>query len=589
MVTPIQPSFARGEITPLAHGRVDIAAYTVGLARCENWVVTPFGSLTRRPGTRFVTSTKADGQARLIPFTFSTEQAYILEFGDQYMRVYRERGVVLSGGAPYEITTPYSAAEAFELHFTQSADVLYLAHKDHPPHKLSRAGDADWTLTQIAFTAQPAAWAAGNYPQRVGFFEDRLVWAAPPQQPQTLYFSKTGDFENLTTGSVDDDGLELTISAGQVNAIQWLAEDQALLIGTSGATRTLSGAGIDEPLTPNSIKQKRQSSDGSVAVQPIQTGETTLFIGGFGRKLREMAFSLDANRFVSPDQSILAEHLLGSGVAAVAYQKAPYSIVWCAVGDGRLAAFTYLPAQQVFAWHRHTIAGGRADDWGAVESVAVIPGQDSDELWLIVKRTVNGQTVRHVEYMDRFFRAADPTDKDAAHYVDAGLLYEAGPGGAAAATFTGLEHLEGEDVQILADGAVSPQRRVLQGRITLANGAAADCAHVGLGYRSVAQTLRPNGGAPDGSAMGRQKRIRKTTVDVFDTLNLRIGPAIDRAEFIVGRRPNDPMDASPPLRTEEVEVTFDGAWERPGQIFMVHNDPLPATIRAIVPHIEVER
>ncbi len=594
MVSPLQPSSARGEITPLAGARVDTAAYQISLALCANWVVTPYGSLTRRPGTIYVNSTKADGEARLIPFQFSTTEAYILEFGEGHMRVFRQRSQVGDGGGgAYEIPSPYTLEQVKELQFTQSADVLYLAHKDVAPHKLERTADDAWTFTEIGFTAKPAEWVADNYPQRVGFFEDRLAWAATPNEPQTIWLSKTGDFENHTGGTADDDALNITISAGQVNAIQWLAEDQALLIGTTGATRTLSGAGIDEPLTPTSIKQKRQSSDGSAAIQPVQTGETTLYAGRFGEKLRELVYSLDNNRFVSPDQSILAEHLLLSNIKAMAYQKAPYGIVWCQVGDGRLIGFTYLPAQQVYAFHQHPIAGGAndADGRGVVESVATIPGENQDEVWCIVRRTINNQTVRYVEYMDEFRRYTAPDKADIAHHVDAGLVYT----GPEAGTFTQLNHLENETVGIWGNRAVLPGERVRNGAITLRNGRTISNGqgHFGLGFQSLARTLRLDVGVPDGSATGRQRRVNKINIDVLDALEVYVAEAVDDPlrpwNPVFGRDPDAPMDVGPPLVTGAFEVNYDGSWNKEGQVYLIAATTAPATIRSWSAQMRVER
>ena len=94
-------------------------------------------------------------KTRLIPFEFSTIQTYVLEFGNQYMRVYKDKGQVLSGGSAFEISTPYLTAELFEIKFAQSADVMYITHPNHAARKLSRTGHTSWTLTEIDFTDGP--------------------------------------------------------------------------------------------------------------------------------------------------------------------------------------------------------------------------------------------------------------------------------------------------------------------------------------------------------------------------------------------------------------------------------------------------
>lgn len=144
-----QNNFNAGEWSPLTYGRSDVSKYTNALATCLNYVPTTQGGLTRRPGTKYVASTKSNGVVRLVQFEFSITQAYILEFGNLYVRFYTLGGQLLSGMSPYEIATPYTTADLQDLSFTQSADVLYIAHRNYKPRKLSRLGPTNWTLTTI--------------------------------------------------------------------------------------------------------------------------------------------------------------------------------------------------------------------------------------------------------------------------------------------------------------------------------------------------------------------------------------------------------------------------------------------------------
>lgn len=144
-----QNNFNAGEWSPLTYGRSDVGKYTNALATCLNYVPTTQGGLTRRPGTKYVANTKSNGAVRLVQFEFSITQAYILEFGNLYVRFYTLGGQLLSGMSPYEIATPYTTADLADLSFTQSADVLYIAHRNYKPRKLSRVGPTNWTLTAI--------------------------------------------------------------------------------------------------------------------------------------------------------------------------------------------------------------------------------------------------------------------------------------------------------------------------------------------------------------------------------------------------------------------------------------------------------
>jgi hypothetical protein len=149
-------NFTAGELSPRLDGRNDLAKYSAGCSTVENMVIYPHGAAARRPGTQYIASVKtAAAKTRLIPFEFSTEQTYILEFGNTYIRFYRDQGQIESGGLPYEIVSPYLTAELFDIKFAQSADVMYITHPNHQTRKLSRTGHTTWTLTAVEFTNGP--------------------------------------------------------------------------------------------------------------------------------------------------------------------------------------------------------------------------------------------------------------------------------------------------------------------------------------------------------------------------------------------------------------------------------------------------
>lgn len=153
IVTPIQTHFAGGEISPLLDGRVDSDRRKSSLGLCKNWLPTLAGPLMRRPASIYVGAVTT--KSRLVPFEFSTTQSYILEFSGTVIRFWTQYGLVLSGGVPYAIGTPYTVDECFELKYTQSADVVYITHKNHPPMKLQRFGATNWRLDTISFQDGP--------------------------------------------------------------------------------------------------------------------------------------------------------------------------------------------------------------------------------------------------------------------------------------------------------------------------------------------------------------------------------------------------------------------------------------------------
>lgn len=662
---PIQASFARGEISPLLHGRVDLGPYAVAAKTILNGIVRLQGPIARRSGTRYVAAVKDSAESvRLVPFEFSTAQAYVLEFGHQYVRFYMDEGRIESSpGAAVEIASPYAEADLPALKFAQSADTLYIAHPSHAPRKLARASHTSWTLSVIEFLDGPyldenadaaktlapsaatgagvtltasghspfvasdvgrlvrikhgstwgnakitaytsatevtadvksafgsasasSAWrlgawsAATGYPAAVTFFEERLWWAGSTAQPQTVWSSRSGDFESMAPTAADgvvadDNGIAFTLAANQVNVIRWLNPGQVLQIGTVGGLWILRATTLDQPLTPTTVQARRHRAHGCADLTPREAGDATLFVTRSGRQVRELAYSFERDKYVAPDMTLLAEHIAKEGIVAIDYAQEPDPVLWCVRADGALLGMTYEREQEVIGWHRHVLGGAQAK----VESVAVIPSPEGghDQLWLAVRRTVNGTTRRTVEFMEELFtRAQAQAD---AFFVDCGLTYTGTP----TQTISGLGHLEGETVAVLADGAAHPDEIVANGAIVLHRPASK--VHAGLAYPTDIETLRPEAGAALGTAQGQTKRIAGVTLRFMDTLGGRIGPDAARLDEILFRSGGDPMDTVPPLFTGDKYVAFDGGHNIDGTVFIRQDQPLPLTLLAVMPRL----
>jgi len=546
------------------------------------------------------------------------------------------------------------------------------------------------TIT-TAFTNTNAitAWYLGafsdttGHPSCVTFFEQRLVFAATLSNPQTVYFSKSGDYENMDAnigGTVaDDDAIIYTIASNQVNAIRFMSATRTLIIGTAGGEFAVSGGGDDSSVTPTNILIKKQTNNGGANVDAVAVGNATLFLQRAKRKIRELAYNFDVDGYSSPDLTILAEHVTSGGITQMAFQGEPLSILWCVRGDGELAALTYQREQEVVAWHRH-IFGGRfgaatitvtdyaniangsrlvltksdgttttftsatsstsgkfhtvtsnnqtatnlktlidadsdftatvstnvvtvtetspsstgfltiksvddttklatTDQGKAVcESVAVIPTDDSEyQVWVIVKRTVNGSTRRYVEYLNVF--AFDETDNTSFNFLDSALSYS----GTAATTFTGLDHLEGQTVAILADGATHPDKSVSSGSVVLDR--SATNVKMGLAYHSTLKTMRIDAGSQDGTSQGKTKRIYEITARLYQSVGVEIGPDLSNMERIPFRTSANPMDEGIPVFTGDKEIEFRGNYDTDGYILVRQTQPLPFTILSLYPRL----
>jgi hypothetical protein len=662
-------NFTGGELSPRLDGRNDLAKYNSGCKTLENMVVYPHGSASRRSGSQFVSEVKdSSKKTRLISFEFSTIQTYILEFGDQYIRFYKDNGVILSGGSAYEISTPYLEAELFDIKFAQSADTMYICHPNHNPKKLTRSGHTSWTLVddviingpfmdhnvetttltpshkdvgqtttvtassttginanqgflstdvgrllhitdghlkitsvtsttvvvgtviiglnEVGSTTDFALGAFSDttgYPSCVTFFEQRLVFAATTAQPQAIFFSRSADYENFDDKYhetvADDDAIVYTIASNQVNAIRFLTATRTLIIGTAGGEFAADGGGTGEAITPTNILINKQSNHGAANVDGISLGNATLFLQRAKRKIRELAYNFDVDGYTAPDLTILAEHITESGITQMAYQEEPNSIIWCVRTDGQLLGFTYQREQQVTAWHRHIIGGSFGSGNAVVESVEVLPTDDSEyQVWIIVKRTIDGATKRYVEYLHNL--KFDTTDDTSFNYLDSQLAYD----GSATTTISGLDHLEGETVSVLADGSTHPDKVVSSGAITLERSSTK--VKVGLPYVSLLQTMRIDAGANNGTSQSKTKRIYEITARLYESIGIEIGPDLNNMERIPFRSSANAMDSGINVFTGDKEIEFRGNYETDGFIFVRQVQPLPLTILSLYPKLQ---
>lgn len=434
-------------------------------------------------------------------------------------------------------------------------------------------------------------WAHGEwssdkgFPGAVSFYGDRLYWGGSTTKPQTVWGSVVGDYENHQSGTRDDSALALTLNSSDVNLIRWMAGDEkGLLVGTIGGEWVIRAGNQSEAMTPFNAQALRVSDYGSNEVRPTRVGKAILFVQRAARKLREFAYLIDVDGFKAPDMTVRAEHISKSGFYDLAFQAQPSNIVWSPRVDGVLAGFTYERDQEVTAWHRH-ILGGFSDAGqtspAVVESVAAIPSPDGsqDDLWMIVRRHINGGLQRYVEFMTPVFDHETPQPN--AFFVDCGRTYF----GAPVTIVSGLTHLEGQTVSILADGAVHPDRVVVAGEVALDR--AASVVHVGLKYTARLQTERPSAGAGDGTAQGKPKRIAEMIVRLYRTGNLKYGSSFEQMDQLELRSSSDPMGSAAALFSGDKRFAWPGGWETDGCACFVSDTPTPATILSLTPVMEV--
>tara|TARA_R100001015_G_C4633446_1_gene198407 strand:- start:877 stop:3294 length:2418 start_codon:yes stop_codon:yes gene_type:complete len=423
-------------------------------------------------------------------------------------------------------------------------------------------------------TAGTTRWSRGafsvrnGFPRAIAFFEERLFFAGTTTQPQTIFGSVTADFENMTPGTNDDDAINITIASGQVNVIRHMIPGRFLQIMTTSSEFTLSGGTGTQPVTPTSVNVLRETTFGSGDVRPLRAGASTIMVQKGLEKVKEVTFDLDTDGLVGRDLTILAEHLTRGGISDMVWQQEPELVLWFVHSDGTLIGLSYDPQNQTIGWHSHPVGNS-----GIVESIAAIPSGAEDQVYLSVKRTINSATVRHIVFMENIYFG---TDIDDAFYVDSGLTYDS----TATTTISGLSHLEGETVQILADGSAHPDKTVSGGAVTLDR--SASTVHVGYSYDSKMQTLRLEAGADDGVSQGKIKRIHGVTVRFIDTVGAEVGTDENNMDRIPFRDSSMAMDNAVPLFDGDKEISFPSGYDNDARVFVRQTQPLPMTILAVM-------
>lgn len=612
----LKTSFTAGELAPELLGRPDLRAYANGARRLRNVFIQPTGGVIRRPGLRHVAM--LPGAAKLIAFEFNTEQSYLLVLTEGAMSVF------VGDTQVAQVAGPWTAAMLPQLAHTQSADTLLLCHPDMVPQRVTRTGHASWTVVPWAFlrepfyrfaeaavtlaasattgtvtlTASAPIFQAGHagtrvriggrrvlvtavagpaeatatteemltgteatadwdeaafspvhgWPVTLCFHQDRLVLGGSRDLPNRLWLSRSGSLFDFDLGTgLDDQGIEFGLMSDQVNAIRGVFSGQHLQVFTSGAEWMVTGT----PLTPGSIQLNRQTRVGSPVsrlVQPVDVDGSTIFAARSGRGVFEFAYTEVQQAYQANDLALVSQHLVRDPVAMTYDQRR--RLLHVAMADGSLATLTLYRAEQVTAW-----TGQRTD--GRVRTLADIEGV----VWATVERD---GTMR----LERF---------DDALALDAALT---GDAASEQDRWTGLGHLNGRTVGVVADGAPRAAAAVAGGAVTL--DLPAREVQVGLPFTHEVEPLPPD----LASAMGVRAaplRLVGVTFRLLDTKALSVDLGRGPRPVTFRRLDTALLDAPPPAFTGDVSLRALG-WRRDAlaPLWRIEDStPLPMTLLSV--------
>jgi hypothetical protein len=593
MLHRLKRSFTAGELSPILLAQIENDRFRYGCRQLRNMVVRPQGPASRREGFEFMLdltpllgTSIPSSRPRIVPFIFSATQAYALIF---YKHSSGKTRVVFGYGDgmladPVDPTKPYvfeftGVFDIDKFTYAQSADILFIAQPGRIPLELKRTDIAAWTATEAVFTDTPEWDGTKGYPGFVAFYEQRIAYASNTARPQTVWFSKSGDYYDFGRSSplVSSDAMTITLDSDALQEVCWMNATKHLLIGTIGDEWAVSGSGY-EPMSFSSIRAPRHTKVGSKRMTPLMVGSATLFVERHGKTVNQFVYDYNSDSYDVVDLSVLAEHLTDNNtILDWAYQQVPYGVVWCVRDDGKLIALTFKREHNVTGWHVH-------DTLGIFLAVGCIPGTLEDDVWTVVKRMLGTTEKWYVEKKQPTFRSDSPLD---GYFLDSHVVYdEAEP----ALTFEGLDHLEGKTVSVLADGGVQSDQVVTNGEITL--DVAASRVVVGLPYSSVLEPTLLELALPEGTVLGRVAKIVKLDVMLYKSIGFEYGTidaedgteTMDELSF---RYPSNTTGEQVPLFTGSKEVSFPGGYSAETRVLVRQRKPLPLTVIAVVDNVEV--
>lgn len=627
-ITEVKTTFTAGEVSRELLGRGDLRAYDNGALALRNVYINPTGGVTRRFGMGYIDGARGDG--KMIAFEFNTEQTALLVFTHLKLDIYA--GGVLEAS----LDAPWSLAQIPQIAWTQSADTLLLVHPEAPPKKLVRSGLAVWTLHEwefftdnnivqqpyfkfadsavtltpsgitgsITLTASQGVFSAAHentrlrvggkevlitdfdsatvvsadviedlsattptidwfeqafspargYPATIAFHQDRLVIGGSRDLPNRLWFSKSGDLFNFDLGAgLDDEAIEFSILSDQVNAIRGIFSGRHLQVFTSGAEWMVTG----DPLTPASVQIRRQTRTGSRIdryIPPVTVDGATLFMARSKQGIYEFLYTDLEQAYTANDLALLSRHVVDDPIDQDYDQR--NRLLYVVRADGKFATLTVFRAEGVSAWTLHDTAG-------AVKSVAVV----GDDVFMLVER--GG---------DYFIEMLDET-----LYLDAALSGEVD---VPSALWSGLDHLEGRSVRIVADGAVLPDQSVSGGAVSLPEPAYK--VQIGLGFTHIIEPLPPNELGNIGA--GNRVRLVRGVFRVKDTAALRLDVGAGYRDVPLRQIGEDEiLDTPAPIVSGDIAVRALG-WKRDGvsALWRIEQDaPLAFSLLSVITEMKV--
>ncbi len=423
-------------------------------------------------------------------------------------------------------------------------------------------GAEDWTSDW----AQGAFSTDTGFPTCVFFYQDRLGFAATERDRQNMWFSKTGEYTDFGYNRTltDDDAISISLSGKKLNAIHSVAVGGKLFVFTDSSEWSVGSNGA---FTPYQVEIAQEGERGASTVSPLVVGNRVLYVQSRGGALRDFYYEYSSASYTGRDLTLRAKHLfVNSEIKEIVYQQEPNNLIWTILEDGSLLSLTYLAEENVLAWTEHQTQG-------KVKSACVVAAKGYDEMWFLVQR--NGHNC--IERLLPRLNSREPADQN---FLDSSVSKKSLQ---PFCEISGLTHLEGCSVKVLADGNVIEGLSVKNGTISLPY--EVRTAHVGLGYEASLETLPADFTLTDGTVQDRKRRIVQVMLHVLDSRGGKVGYSEGKLDELIYAQPTVYQQAAD-LQSKAISVALASTHTYFPSIKIVQDVPLPLTVLALISKID---
>lgn len=674
-----QPSFSSGIISTELFSRIDYSKLASGLRQCENWIIRPAGGAEYRSGTKYICETKyQDKETVLIPFIENRDCGYCIEFGEGYIRFYKDGERIEKDGVPVELETTFKQDELKNIKYAQLKNKMYIVHKNHAPMVLTRNSDTCWSIVFIDFNtnvAQPdtIALQAGtpkksdtvvnydkwqyavsmvdengnesiakktgtitsdidlvnqnidisittpegvnknwsiyiyrvfrgefyfmyklecedgkrtyelkdisfqldttksikrpftafddeNYPSCVGFWNQRLIFAGTKNNPNTIYGSRVGVYNDFTNTILnnDDEAFELTFNSGSNDTITDIVPMDDLIVTTQSKIWRVVGS------TVKNMSAYIESYSGSSGLRPFVYKKSILYIDSSLNTVSNFIYSYELNGYMGQNLDILCRELMdGYVINDISFRDTPFGVLYCVRSDGVLLGLTYLKEENVYAWHKHVTNG-------SFENICSVDKSKDDEVYAIVSR--NGK-----KYVEIFQNQIDTSEGiNESFHLDCATRYLSNEG---VSEISGLDRFNGMEVTVMADGNETCGVLVEDGKIELER--LSYNVLVGLPYTGILEPIPVDLKFGSGSSsVGLNRRITKATIRYYRTRGLWYGTDENKM-YQIKPYTYGTFGDNIPLETSTLNTEVTDTYKEDTRFIIMQKSPFPAMIQSI--------